>query len=383
MNWKFKFAYWIIILLLIILIGAIWKIEIKGFFGFLIQVAGWALLLYSIILASVSGKTLKKFGHCKKKEFEPDCLVTKGIYSFMRHPIHMALMLLPLAISMIWANLTAIIASGWGVAAALFFILMIEEPETLSKFKDEYCQYMQKTPPFKFSIKVLDRAIAAIEEVDLSKRTQQNSKVALKGFEAKYYDKLLNIITFGWYEKFINSVIDKLPLKDGMKIADLGAGSGKNIELMKKRADIEAVAYEISKEMIENFNQRFANDKKIKLIKKSILEELEPKGEFDLVFISFVLHGFTQENREKIIKNSFNLLKEKGVFAILDFSSFNVSKAPFFIRFFIRKVECPLAEDFIERDLKEMLAKKGFNKESYQEIKFAKGYIRLALITKA
>jgi demethylmenaquinone methyltransferase/2-methoxy-6-polyprenyl-1,4-benzoquinol methylase len=92
------------------------------------------------------------------------------------------------------------------------------------------------------------------------------------------------------------------------------------------------------------------------------------------------LHGFTQENREKIIKNAHNILKKGGKFAILDYNEFNINSAPFYIKFAIKKVECPLAQDFINRDLKKILKEYGF--EEFEQKEYFKGYLRLLIAKK-
>jgi len=92
------------------------------------------------------------------------------------------------------------------------------------------------------------------------------------------------------------------------------------------------------------------------------------------------MRGFTQKNREKVLANAYKMLKKGGKLAILDFSQFNVDSAAFYIRFGIRVLECPLAEDFINRDLELMLQEHGF--ENYKEIKYFKDYLRLSISTK-
>jgi len=59
----------------------------------------------------------------------------------------------------------------------------------------------------------------------------------------------------------------------------------------------------------------------------------------------------------------------------LDYANFDVDKAPWYIKFAIRKVECPLAEDFIKRDTKEMLERFGF--ERFEENFYFKNFLRL------
>ncbi len=206
---------------------------------------------------------------------------------------------------------------------------------------------------------------------------QEDSKVEVKGFEAKYYDALMNIVTFGRYPSFIREVISDLDLKRGERVLDFGAGTGRNALLMREfvKEEGEIVALEIGEEMKRQFKEKCSLFKNIKLIDQRIDEPLNFNEEFDLVFISFVLHGFVQEKRDIIIKNAFKALKKGGRFAILDYSNFNVDSSPWYVKFAIRKIECPLAEDFIKRDTKRML--EGFGFRDFKENFYFKKFIRL------
>ncbi|HDQ15924.1 MAG TPA: class I SAM-dependent methyltransferase, partial [Bacteroidetes bacterium] len=48
--------------------------------------------------------------------------------------------------------------------------------------------------------------------------------------------------------------------------------------------------------------------------------EFDLGKQYDIVFISFVIHGFPNEIRKTVIKNAFNHLKPNGRFIILDFA---------------------------------------------------------------
>ncbi|MCK4890015.1 MAG: class I SAM-dependent methyltransferase, partial [Candidatus Aminicenantes bacterium] len=193
--------------------------------------------------------------------------------------------------------------------------------------------------------------------------TQKDSKVEVTGTEAKYYDTLMNIITLGTYPSFIKRAIKDLNLTKGESILDLGCGTGRNDCIMLKYIGEEGsiAGVEIGKEMKEKFLEN-CDKPNIKLIDKRIDEPLDLDRKFDLVFISFVLHGFIQEKREIIIENAKKALKSGGRFSVLDYNEFDVDNSGFFTRFAIRKIECPLAEDFINRDWKSILEKSGFSK---------------------
>ncbi|OQX74121.1 MAG: methyltransferase type 11 [Campylobacteraceae bacterium 4484_4] len=206
---------------------------------------------------------------------------------------------------------------------------------------------------------------------------QEDSKVEVRGWEARYYDLLMNLITFGWYPKFIRRVIRDLELKAGDRILDLGAGTGRNALLMREYIGDsgEIVGLEIGPEMQAQFLQKSIPFDNIHLENLRIDELLPYKERFDLVFISFVLHGFIPKKREQIIKNAYNALKPGGIFAILDYNEFEVDSAPWYIRFAIRKVECPLAENFIGQDLKGMLERAGFG--AFETKTYFKNHLRL------
>ncbi len=212
--------------------------------------------------------------------------------------------------------------------------------------------------------------------------TQEMSTVEVKGFEAKHYDRLMDLITLGYYPFFIRKAIKDLRIQQGDKVLDMGAGTGRNAVLMRQFVQErgEIIGVEIGEEMQEQFRRKTAQYSNIKLLNRRIDQFLPFKEEFDLVFISFVLHGFIQPKREIIIQNAYKALKPRGRFAILDYANFDVDKAIWPVRFAIRKVECPLAEDFIRRDTKQMLYSHGFS--DFEEHYYFGGYIRLLLARK-
>ncbi len=206
---------------------------------------------------------------------------------------------------------------------------------------------------------------------------QEDSKVEVTGFEARYYDTLMNLITLGWYPSFIRKVIADLRPRAGERILDMGAGTGRNALLMHAYTGESGriVGLEIGEEMQRQFRSKTAGIPSIRLEDRRIDEALSYEEEFDLVFLSFVLHGFIQEKREAILRNAYRALRPGGRIAILDYANFDVDEAPGWVRFAIRRVECPLAEDFIRRDTKEILTAHGFGE--FREEYYLLGHIRL------
>jgi ubiquinone/menaquinone biosynthesis C-methylase UbiE len=202
-------------------------------------------------------------------------------------------------------------------------------------------------------------------------------RVEIRGFTAKYYDSLMNAITLGRYSLFIQKVISLMKIKPGNKIIDLGAGTGRNACLMLDRLSIkgEFVGFDISEEMIDQFNKRCSGFSNAIIIPRRIEQDLGYKMYFDKAFISFVLHGFPQEKRQNIIKNIFKALKKDGEFFILDYNEFQLKEMPFYFKIPFKLVECPYAFDFIEKDWKSILAGEGF--DYFEEYFFFNKYVRL------
>ncbi len=211
----------------------------------------------------------------------------------------------------------------------------------------------------------------------MSQYRQEDSKVEVTGLEARYYDILMNIITLGWYPKFIRKAIADIGLNHGESVLDFGAGTGRNALLMRESVGESGkiTALEIGDEMKAQFEKKTAPYPNIELVDRRIDEPLPYENEYDVVFISFVLHGFVQERRDTIIENAYKALKPGGRFAILDYANFDVDRAVWYVKWAIRRVECPLAEDFINRDTKAMLAGHGFDR--FEEHFYFKNYLRL------
>ncbi len=164
-----RLAYWLIVWLAVIfssLLDKYWIFTVPFEWRLALRTLGVIVVGYSVLLSSLAGRTLKRYGHLEPEGgFKaPDRLVTVGIYSCMRHPNHFGLALLPIGLALLLASPTALIFSGWGVAAAMFFLVWFEEPENLSKFGLEYVEYMKRVPPFRLSIKCLVKGFKALRE---------------------------------------------------------------------------------------------------------------------------------------------------------------------------------------------------------------------------
>jgi len=209
------------------------------------------------------------------------------------------------------------------------------------------------------------------------------SKVEIQGFTAKHYDIIMNIMSFGFYAKFIGNALSKLEIKDEDYILDLGCGTGRNACLMRNYLKEKGfiLGLDVSEEMGKQFNEKVRNFKNVAFKNQRIDLPFSLEDKFDKVFISFVLHGFPHEARERIINNAYENLKTGGTFWILDFNEFALIDMPFYFRIPFLAIECPYAFDFIERDWKKILEKTGFN--NFIERLYLKSYVRLLAARKA
>jgi demethylmenaquinone methyltransferase/2-methoxy-6-polyprenyl-1,4-benzoquinol methylase len=201
--------------------------------------------------------------------------------------------------------------------------------------------------------------------------------VELNEFVAKNYDEIMNIMSFGLYRGFIKKAIKQMDIQADNSILDLGCGTGKNASLMAKYIGENGhiTGLDISELMEKQFLQKFKGQANISFVKQRIDQPFDLNKQFDIAFISFVIHGFPHEIRSIVIQNALNHLKPGGKFYILDFAEFDMAKMPAFHRFIFKKIECKYAFDYIERDWKTILKEAGF--DHFKEHFYVKNYVRL------
>ncbi|RUA24050.1 MAG: isoprenylcysteine carboxylmethyltransferase family protein [Bacteroidetes bacterium] len=117
------------------------------------------LLFVSVFnIAGNVGRTLAKYGRKSKdlERLQTDQLVTKGVYSMMRHPMNQGLIMMPLAIALMGVSPSFIfIIAPIEMLAMYIMIRTIEEPETRKKFGKDYDEYCARTPRFCFKWKCI------------------------------------------------------------------------------------------------------------------------------------------------------------------------------------------------------------------------------------
>jgi len=137
------------------------------------------------------------------------------------------------------------------------------------------------------------------------------SKVEVTGFEARHYDRLMDVITGGTYPFFIRRAVRDMGIEPHDSILILGAGTGRNACLIARYLsdDGRILGLDVGQEMLEQALRRSRSLSNVTFEKQRVEEPLPYRGEFDKVLICFVLHGFTQEDRLRIIANAYRALR--------------------------------------------------------------------------
>ena len=207
--------------------------------------------------------------------------------------------------------------------------------------------------------------------------SRDDSKVEVTGVEARHYDLLMNLITAGTYPFFIRRVVRDMAIQPENAILDLGSGSGRNACLMARYLSDQGriVGLDIGTEMLAQARLRCRHLPNVAFEKRRVEEPLPYQEEFDKVFVSFVLHGFVQEDRLRLVENVYRALRPGGKFLILDYEEFEPEQSFWPVRFAFRHLECPLATDFVRRDWRAVLREQGFG--DFQVHRYYLGYVRL------
>ena len=203
------------------------------------------------------------------------------------------------------------------------------------------------------------------------------SKVEVGPSEARSYDLSMDVIFLGYYRHLIGKVVEKMNIQRGQSILSLGSGTGRNECLMAGKLGPEGriVGLDISQEMLSLSRKRCRAYPNISFAQQRIEAPMTYREEFDRVFISFVLHGFEDLQKARIITNAYRALKPGGAFYVFDYNEFDIRRLWAPLRWAFARWECQLAVEFLELDLKQMLSGQGFTR--LVEDLFLKGHLRL------
>ncbi len=122
------------------------------FFNITSLVIGVIILFLVFKISRNTGRTLAKYGRKGNiKRMETNVLAKEGIYKYMRHPMHLGLLFFPLGFAFLMASPSFIlIIAPLEMIFMLVMIKLVEEPEAIKKFGNNYIKYMKEVPWFCF-----------------------------------------------------------------------------------------------------------------------------------------------------------------------------------------------------------------------------------------
>jgi len=203
------------------------------------------------------------------------------------------------------------------------------------------------------------------------------SKVEVGEWGARYYDISLDLLSLGHYSHFIKESVEKMGIKPGQSILDLGSGTGRNDCLLAQRIGSQGkiVGLDISDGMISQARKRCRDYPDVTFEKQRIELPLAYEEEFNKVFMSFVLHGFENGQKLGIIRNAYQSLKPGGTFYVLDYAEFDIDRVWLPFRWAFTRCECQMAVEFLKLDIKGMVRAQGFS--NAKEEFFLRRHLRL------
>jgi len=146
-------------LIFMIIFLAVWILDsfVFNWSTFLTENVTWYIItipgLLILIISGLMARSGLKMVFGEKRETPH--VITKGVFSIVRHPVYLAAILLYLGLIVLTLSL---ISAGIWIMIIIFYwaISRFEEKLLLNKFGKEYEEYMQKVPmlfPIKFKSK--------------------------------------------------------------------------------------------------------------------------------------------------------------------------------------------------------------------------------------
>ena len=188
------------------------------------------------------------------------------------------------------------------------------------------------------------------------------SKVEVTGWEARHYDRLMDVLFLGRHQAFIRDIVRRIEIQPGDAVLDLGAGTGRHLVAMLTAAGPtgRGVGVDIGDGMLRHARRRSRDLPNAKLLRHRIEEPLPFDEEFDVALISFVMHGLEDATKDRVLANAHGALMAGGRLWILDYNEFDLRSLWPPLRWAFARLECELASEFLRLDLKAMLARHGF-----------------------
>jgi ubiquinone/menaquinone biosynthesis C-methylase UbiE len=168
-------------------------------------------------------------------------------------------------------------------------------------------------------------------------------------------------------------VIDDTP----HHILDICVGTAASAMLVAAhREQSQILGIDISEEMLSVAQRKITQQKLTNLVVQHMSAEAMQLADqsFDVVMISFALHEFEPDLREKVFKEVSRVLKPGGKFCVIDFARQNNRSNQVFMKVWTL-IEPACFRAFLELDWQRHLKTYGLDFESEKEYSFSKLYI--------
>jgi demethylmenaquinone methyltransferase/2-methoxy-6-polyprenyl-1,4-benzoquinol methylase/phosphoethanolamine N-methyltransferase len=146
---------------------------------------------------------------------------------------------------------------------------------------------------------------------------------------ARYYDRVVGIISLGRESKFRQAALELVDIDPGMNILDVGCGTGSLTIAAKQRQgnDGTVVGIDPSSNMVSLAQEKTAKAQVEVDFQVGVIEKIDfPENHFDLVLSSLMMHHLPAELKEDGLLEVHRVLKPKGTLLIveLDPSAFSL-----------------------------------------------------------
>jgi ubiquinone/menaquinone biosynthesis C-methylase UbiE len=129
---------------------------------------------------------------------------------------------------------------------------------------------------------------------------------------SKFYDSLIEPLNSG-----LRAIgMKMLPPKSGMKVLDIGCGTGAHL-VQYQKVMCQVFGVDTSPSMLKRAQLKLGERADLRLVNASTLRF--PDNHFDIILLSTVLHEMAPEMRIKVLTEARRVLKESGRILIIDF----------------------------------------------------------------
>ncbi|MBN8200041.1 class I SAM-dependent methyltransferase [Bacillus sp. NTK034] len=160
----------------------------------------------------------------------------------------------------------------------------------------------------------------------------------------------------------MNRIVDRIPNKK-IKVLEVGVGGGRiAIELAKKNSLNEIIGVDISRDKVAK-TQNKINRMGFKNVNVYAMDGTKltfDEGEFDVVYVSYMLHEVPFDLMIAVIQNIRKVLKKDGLFLIHDYANNNKSRKESMFLKLTRLYEPAHIKEFIYYDWQTILNNAGF-----------------------